>query len=94
MSRSWQRGCAILAAAALLSLLSLCVLLEVGIRARAIALPAVLLHNDRVWIGDRCRAYMNSAEEAERSCPPLYSVDVVVHEAVSQQYLLFTIPLQ
>lgn len=94
MSRSWQRGCTVLAAAALLSLFGLCALLEVGIRARAIALPPVLLHNDRIWIGDRCRAYLNSPEEAERSCPPVYSLDVVVHEAATQQYLLLTIPLQ
>jgi hypothetical protein len=94
MSRSWQRGCAILAAATLFSTLGLCVLLEVGIRARAIALPPVLVHNSRVWIGDRCRAYLNSPEEAERGCPPGYSVDVVIHETASQQYLLLTIPLQ
>jgi hypothetical protein len=94
MFRRWQRGCAILAAVCLFGLLGACVLLGVGVRTRTIALPAVLLHNDRVWIGDRCRAYLNSSEQAERACPPVYSIDVIVHEPARPNYLLLQIPLE
>jgi hypothetical protein len=83
-----------LAAVCLFGLLGAYGLLGIGIRSRAIALPPVLLHNDLVWIGDRCRAYLNSPEEAERSCPPIYSIDVIVHEPARPHYLLIQIPLE
>ena len=94
MSRSWQRGCAVLAAASFFGLLCLCALLGAGIRARTIALPAVLLHNHQVWIGDRCRAYLNSVEQAERNCPAVYSIDVIVYEPARPHYVLLQIPLR
>jgi hypothetical protein len=94
MTRSWQRGCAILAAVSFFGLLGVCVLLGVGIHARSIALPPVLLHNHQVWIGDRCRAYLNSAEQAERNCPPFYTIDVMVLEPTHRHYVLLQIPLR
>jgi len=92
MRRSRQRGCVLLVAGLLSGLLGACALLGLGAATRAIALPTVLVHNQTIWLGDLCRAYLNSETQYAQRCPRGYTVDLVVYGRTMRHYTLGRIP--
>src|SRR5689334_3092747 len=66
-SRSW-RGCLLFMAGLLVALVVACSLFSVGVSTQLINLPPVLLQNNVLWVGDRCRAYLNTSDQYTRQC--------------------------
>jgi hypothetical protein len=87
-----HRAVAIAATAAIAGLLAACSLVCLGISTRAIVPPDVLIHNQAFWVGDLCRAYLNSPEQAAHGCAPAYTVDLVLDGYPKRHYTLLRIP--
>jgi hypothetical protein len=75
-----------------IGLLAACMLFSLGVSAQLISLPPVLLRNQVVWVGDRCRAYLNTPEQISRQCLAGYTVDLFVYGRQTRHYTLFRIP--
>ena len=92
MRSQWYRSCLVLIGGLLTVLLVACSLLSLGVFTHAIELPSVLMHTDRLWVGDLCRATQNSAVHYMQQCSPGYTVDVVVYGRSMQHYTLIQLP--
>lgn len=87
-----RRGCVLVMALALLSVLFSCVGAGLGIHFRAIAPRAVLFDATSFWIGDTCRQVEEVAPS--QRCPPIYVIDIVLRTSPSRAYQVLAIPLR
>jgi hypothetical protein len=88
----WGRGCLLLTTGLVAGLFAACMLFSLAVSAQLITLPPVLLRNQAVWVGDRCRAYLNTPEQISRQCLEGYTVDLFVYGHQIRHYTLFRIP--
>jgi hypothetical protein len=88
----WHRSCLVLMTGMLAGLIVACSLLSLAVSTHAVALPSVLVHTDWLWVGDLCRATLNSAIQYTPQCSPGYTVDVIVYGRSMQHYTVVQIP--
>jgi hypothetical protein len=89
---AYRRGCLLLMAGLVIVLFVACAVLSLGVSTQMISLPPVLLRNNVLWIGDSCRAYLNTPEQYSRQCRAEYTVDLFLYGRQTRRYILFRIP--
>ena len=92
MRSQWYRSCSVLTGGLLTVMLVACSLLSLDVSTHAIELPSVLVHTDRLWVGDLCRATQNSALQYTQQCAPGYTVDVLVYGRSMHHYTVVQLP--